>query len=317
MYDRANPGRFANALNIFSTLSAVAAVAVMLSACQPTPKEITSGNAATWTNRIQRARLTERQFTRLYAEAVVLRLPGSRVKIAGQRELSVTLPGNRSLTAYLDNVWNECQHTPADRAEICDRYLNALVSAGQRMDAGSGPPPTNSIVPVIKDDHFMADMRKRVDGTNALVAERFVADLWITYAIDDDNQIRFLSEGERQKLGISLADLRALAISNLRNVVKEVSSRGDGPLHMITAGGTYEASLLLSDKLWSGMTNVVQGDFVAAVPSRDVLLFTGSGSPDAIRKIRAMGEEIHKDGSYLISKTLLVRREGRWEKFDQ
>jgi len=42
----------------------------------------------------------------------------------------------------------------------------------------------------------------------------------------------------------------------------------------------------------------------------------GSGSADAIRKMRATAEEIHKDGSYLISKTLLVRRQGRWEKFD-
>jgi len=163
----------------------------------------------------------------------------------------------------------------------------------------------------------MADVRKRAEGTNAIVAERLVADIWIAYAVDEDNQIRFLSEGDRQKLGISVAELRPLAVGNLRRIIKEVSSRDDGPLHMLTAGGTYEASLLLSDKLWSGMSNVVQGDFVASVPSRDVLMFTGSGSPDAIRTMRAMGEEIHRDGSYLISKTLLVRREGRWEKFDK
>jgi uncharacterized protein YtpQ (UPF0354 family) len=220
------------------------------------------------------------------------------------------------LTAYLDNVWKECRNSPADRAEICDRYLKALVAARNGMDESAGPPPTNNIVPVIKDDLFMADMRKRVQGTNALVAEKLVADLWIAYAVDRDDQIRFLTEGDRQKLGIPLAELRPLAIGNLRHVIKEVSSRGEGPLHMITAGGTYEASLLLSDKLWGGMTNVVQGDFVAAVPSRDVLLFTGSRSPDAIRQMRATAEEIHKDGSYLISKTLLVRRQGRWEKFE-
>ncbi len=316
MYDRANSMRSPNALRSLRALLAGLAVAVTLSACQPASKEITSGNAATWTNRIQKPRLSERQFTRLYAEAVVIRLPGARVKIAGERELSVSLPGKHSLTAYLDNVWRDCRQSPADRAEICDRYLKALVAARQGMEESAGPPATNSIVPVIKDELFMADMRKRVQGTNALVAERLVADLWIAYAVDHDNQIHFLSEGDRQKLGISLAELRPLAIGNLRHVIKEVSSRGEGPLYMLTAGGTYEASLLLSDKLWGGMTNVVQGDFVAAVPSRDVLLFTGSSSPDAIRKMRATAEEIHKDGSYLISKTLLVRRQGRWEKFD-
>lgn len=316
MHGRANSMRSLNALNSFRVLLAGLAVAVTLSACQPATKEITSGNASTWTNRIQKPRLSERQFTRLYAEAVVIRLPGARVKIVEERELSVSLPGNHSLTAYLDNVWSECQRMPADRAEICDGYLKALVSARKGIEETAGPPATNSIVPVIKDDHFMADMRKRVDGTNALVAERLVADLWIAYAVDHDNQIHFLTEGNRQKLGISLAELRSLAVGNLRHVIKEVSSRGEGPLYMLSAGGTYEASLLLSDRLWGGMTNVVQGDFVAAVPSRDVLLFTGTGSADAIRSMRAATEAIHKDGSYLISKTLLVRRQGRWEKFD-
>ena len=316
MHGHANSMRTSTPHNSFYALLAGFLLAVTLSACGPAPKEITTGNAATWTNRIQKPRLSEREFTRLYAEAIVMRLPGARVKIAGDRELAVTLPGNRSLTAYLDNVWNECHRTPTDRAEICDRYLKAVVATTKGRDA-LGPPSTNSIVPVIKDDLFMADVRKRAQGTNALVAEKLVADLWVIYAIDDDNQIRFLSEGERQQLGLSLAQLRPLAVGNLRHIIKEVSSRGEGPLHMLTAGGTYEASLLLSDKLWAGMTNVVQGDFVAAVPSRDVLMFTGSGSPDGIRQMRTLGEEVHKDGSYLISKTLLVRREGRWEKFEQ
>jgi len=276
-----------NSVNVLRALLAGFAVAVTLSACRPAPKEITSGNAATWTNRIQKPRLSERQFTRLYAEAIALRLPGARVRIAAARELAVALPGDRSLIAYLDNVWNECARAPADRAEICDRYLNALVATSKGKDE-SGPPPTNSIVLLLKDDQFMAEVRKRADGTNAIVAERLVADIWIAYAVDEDNQIRFLSEGDRQKLGISLAELRPLSMGNLRRMIKQVSLQGEGPLYMINAGGTYEASLLLSDKMWAGMSDVVKGDFVAAVPSRDVLLFTDSNSVEGIRHIASV-----------------------------
>jgi uncharacterized protein YtpQ (UPF0354 family) len=308
--------RSPNSLSVFRALLAGLALAVTLSACRPAPKEFTSGNAATWTNRIQKPGLSERQFTRLYAEAIAIRLPGARVRIAAARELAVALPGDRSLTAYLDNVWSECARSPAERAEICDRYLNALVVTSKGKDE-SGPTSTNSIVPVIKDELFMADVRKRAEGTNAIVAERLVADIWIAYAVDEDNQIRFLSEGDRRKLGISVAELRPLAVGNLRRIIKQVQMQGEGPLYMINAGGTYEASLLLSDKMWAGMSDVVKGDFVAAVPSRDVLLFTDSNSVDGIRKMRAAIEAIHKDGSYLISKTLLVRREGQWEKFDR
>jgi uncharacterized protein YtpQ (UPF0354 family) len=45
---------------------------------------------------------------------------------------------------------------------------------------------------------------------------------------------------------------------------------------MITAGGDYEASLLLFDDIWSGGQIKVEGDIVVAVPAKNVLLITGS-----------------------------------------
>jgi hypothetical protein len=52
------------------------------------------------------------------------------------------------------------------------------------------------------------------------------------------------------------------------------------------------------------------------VPARDVLMFTGSDSPDGLKAMRESVDKIYKEGSHVISKTLLVRRNGRWEKFE-
>jgi len=85
---------------------------------------------------------------------------------------------------------------------------------------------------------------------------------------------------------------------------------------MILADGNYESSLLLADKLWDGQASLVEGEIVAAVPARDVLMFTGSGSPDGLRRLRQGVDATYKQASHQISKTLLVRRKGRWEKFE-
>jgi uncharacterized protein YtpQ (UPF0354 family) len=84
---------------------------------------------------------------------------------------------------------------------------------------------------------------------------------------------------------------------------------------MLTAGGDFEASLLLLDDLWHRQESIVKGELVAAVPARDVLLFAGSNFDIGLRELRTAVEKVSENGSYLISKRLLVRRNNRWEEF--
>ena len=44
---------------------------------------------------------------------------------------------------------------------------------------------------------------------------------------------------------------------------------------MLTAGGNYEATLILLPEVWESVAEMVSGQIVAAVPARDVLYFTG------------------------------------------
>jgi uncharacterized protein YtpQ (UPF0354 family) len=124
--------------------------------------------------------------------------------------------------------------------------------------------------------------------------------------------MKILTADQAKPLARTPAELRGLAVTNLRRILKGVQSRGDGTVIMLTAGGSYEASLLLLDELWSKQARVVDGDVVASVPNRDVLLFTGSRSAAGIAKICEMMARAG-ERQYAISRTLLVRRAGRWQ----
>jgi uncharacterized protein YtpQ (UPF0354 family) len=84
---------------------------------------------------------------------------------------------------------------------------------------------------------------------------------------------------------------------------------------MITAGGDYEASLLVLDSIWSGGQMDVSGEAVVAVPTRDLLLVTGSQNPQGIEKVRQMVKEASDGGSYRLTQKLFVYRNGRFTEF--
>ncbi len=55
---------------------------------------------------------------------------------------------------------------------------------------------------------------------------------------------------------------------------------------MLTAGGDYEATLILLPEVWDSVSQMVSGQIVAAVPARDVLYFTGDADPENLADMR-------------------------------
>ena len=133
------------------------------------------------------------------------------------------------------------------------------------------------------------------------------------YAEDTDNNIRYLDEQQIEEAGVPRSELRALAVANLKRLLPEVAlQKGDGVL-MVTAGGTYEASLLLLDEIWIPNAIAVQGDVVVGIAAGDLLLVTGSQTPGGVDKLRQVVNATAQDANYKLTNTLFVRRNGRFE----
>ena len=286
--------------------------AIALNGCGRSNTSVPSDlNSVTWEQQIQNPNLTEDEFTRLYAQAVGAVFTNATVKIVGKRELSMKFTGGNEQKAFLDNAWIEAANNPTGRVEIVRRYLKALTYSTE-----SGLPNTNRIVPVIRGEAYVKQIAELgATTTNRIVWEPLAADLDVVYAIDGEGTITFLREDDWKQLGFDLPALRKLAIQNLRRLMPELKRVGDGPTFMLVGNGNYESSLLLADGMWANEAKSINGEIVAAVPARDMLIFTGSQSPDGLKKLRQVVEEVQKNSSHLISNTILVRRNGKWEKF--
>jgi hypothetical protein len=91
-----------------------------------------------------------------------------------------------------------------------------------------------------------------------------------------------------------------------------------GPVFAVFMEGNFEASVLLLDTVWdNSFANYIREDFVAAIPSRDVLAFGDSSSADGIAEVRAIVDRVATNSSdRIISTSLYRRRNGVWSDYD-
>ena len=118
-------------------------------------------------------------------------------------------------------------------------------------------------------------------------------------------------------LAIPKESLRPIACENLRRILPKIELAGTNGLYMMTAGGNYEASLILLDSIWTSRQFSVKGDYVVGIPTRDLLLITGADDPEGTARVRSIAHKATAEGSYRLTEDLFVYRNGRFTKYDK
>ncbi len=178
---------------------------------------------------------------------------------------------------------------------------------------------TNNIIPVIKSTDFIDEVKKMVEVTDSTKSsplfEKYNNELLIVYAEDSEKSIRYFTQDDFAKLHISRDSISVIALDNLDKMLTKVERAGDNGKYMITAGGSYEASMLLLTSFWSSKNFPVKGNIVVAVPNRDVLLITGSEDKANLEWMRARAQECYDSGSYQVSPDLFRWNGRKFLKF--
>lgn len=268
-----------------------------------------------WRERVVEPGLTGRQFTQLYIEALRERIPEVEARIVGDLLIDAkTEDWERRI--HLANLWRRCCQEKDRRVELVEYYVNGLPVQGEQGRADGVALDLESLVPVIKDSLFLEQFGHVKDGAKPYFGELIAGDIWVMYGLDHETGIKFISEEAGKALGMSFEELREKAKQNLRRLLPTIKIAGGGPVFIVMADGTYEASFLLFDGVWEEQAQKVEGDVVAAIPSRDMLMFTGSESEEGLLALREAVQRVYQEMPYAVSETLLVRRDGRWEVFE-
>jgi uncharacterized protein YtpQ (UPF0354 family) len=257
------------------------------------------------------------EFTQQFIKKLRAAVPGATVTNPTPMEIHIRNAAGKEATAFLDNAFASSVANPSMTPELIRRHVATLLES---LDQDA-PIDRSRIVPVIKDRNWPAESRRSMIARGAKdppenIVEDLNAELVILYAEDRPTSIRYLTPQTLEESGFARKQLRALAVENLRTLVAEPKVN-KGPLFStISIGGDYEASLLLFDDLWTSPTIRVDGEIVVAVPSRELLMFTGSHNSAGIAAMRENAAKAWRESPYRLTDALFAYRNGRFQKLD-
>jgi uncharacterized protein YtpQ (UPF0354 family) len=261
--------------------------------------------------------VTPGEFTRLYVSLFKEMAPDYSLKIVGPMEIQIKAPGNDcEFKNFLDNAYNESQSDIEARKEICTRYISSFIKSSSVVGISSVIDP-NKIIPVIKDQRYIHNFPSDKSSDKPLVYENLIADIYIVYAIDEEGYIRFLVPEELKDMNLSNENLKSLAMNNLQNNLPDTALLKFDKGYVVETDHQNEASLLLFDEFWKHVQQKIDGHIIAAVPSRSMLIFTTLETDGGIVRLKELARQISENESYLISETLLIRQNGKWEVFQE
>ncbi len=141
------------------------------------------------------------------------------------------------------------------------------------------------------------------------------ADVLIWYAYDMDSHFEIISNLELKNLGMSSEALHQLAIHNLNSLNLEIRAHQNGLFHMITAGGNFEATLLLLPHVWDFVASMVHGRVVAVIPARDLIFFTGEDDVEGLSEMRKQTSRMLEMADKPLSRQFFVRAGDKWQLY--
>lgn len=262
------------------------------------------------------ALVSEDAFTELVADRIRDRLPTRNVSIAGPLALrvdgSIADAAGDGQSMYLDNAWLEYRAGDAtSRDDILETYLASLVATFEKVAL-----TVEQIVPIVKDVAWFDTVRAlSVDAGEAYdgAYEGLNEDLVVLYAQNTATNLRYIHDSDLAAIDVSRDGLRRRAVGNLRALLAGIEVHR-GPVSMVTAGGNFESSLLLFDDLWTREGERLRGVPVAAVPTRELLLFADSADVQAVAKLQAMATDAIADAAYALTDQLFVLGPDGWRR---
>jgi len=255
--------------------------------------------------------LSEIKFSERFYDGLKKEVVGLELVSINGLEVTTKVGGSEEYHHFLDNAYSEYRNAPKDLNNILEKYMHGAVE----LYLPEEPVQLGRIVPVIKDERFLIETAKlNSEFEAAYVYERYNSELLIFYAEDKQHTISYLNKTNFDALGISMESLHEHSIENLNTILPDMERHGEGGYFMLTAGGDYEASLILLD-IWNKDNFPVDGEILIGIPARDVVLVTGTNDAENIARLVETVAEINETGDHIVSDKVFKLQDGKFEKW--
>jgi hypothetical protein len=266
-----------------------------------------------------RGRVSKAEFRRQYMAYVRERLPDHPCEEVAGDDLSLKVSGfpqHAEVTQCLDNVYAEFRKNPQDRDDIFERALSLLRSLGH-----PAVPDRSNILPMLKSRQWLANCYPAGHAPEAnsgaeLHHEVLNDELVVTY-VTMEPAIRFVQRADIADAGILPAELRGVALTNMRARLPRVEFVELESVWSASVGGNFEATMLVDEEIWRDERFAQAETVLVAVPDRNTILMSTDASVRGVWTMSSFAAVLARTETYPISSHVFRRVGTEFEPLDR
>jgi hypothetical protein len=265
--------------------------------------------------------LDEAAFTQLIADRIVALGVKIKPQVPGSFSLELEGADKKTSILNLDNAFARYKSAPdsledvaADFGAVAKKMTSPLVAAEAGLE---------TLLPAVRDLEYIRVLQvntQKFEGEHKgdqLAVLPLFGELGIVLAFDMESSTEFATWRRIEGLGIKRDEALALALRNFERIEVDPDINVFKGFVGLDAGGSYQASLLLTDAYWERQKFPFKGDLVAFPVTRDVMFLTGSEETEGLKAARDMAVKWIEENAYPMSSQPIVRRSGKWSVFEE
>ena len=201
------------------------------------------------------------------------------------------------MTADLGNFYAAYTRDPAQLDIVVRNFVMATLGITPDREVSNFTQLADRIFPMLKPIALLATVRER--SLPMLAYREFLADLIVTYVIDEQRSVAFINEDHLDRWGMGLHDLHEHAIENLRQRTLEqvdyvTAGEGEQRIFIFNSGDGYDATRLLLTNVLAGWARELPGQLVIGIPNRDFLIAFSDTNPEILQ---AIAQQVQADAA--------------------
>lgn len=198
------------------------------------------------------------------------------IEVQGREGLTLQVHiGQSDLAVSIHNFYNAYAQYPGQLETVLETLLRSLSNYDAARTITSFDSLRERVYPMLKPITLLVTVRER--SLPMLVYRPFLADLIITYVIEEPSSLAYISEQHLERWGLAEHELHEQAMANLRRRTAERAEHtitGEGPQRLVIfkAQDGFDATRLLLPDLFEAWRDQIPGNLVIGIPNRDFLI---------------------------------------------
>jgi uncharacterized protein YtpQ (UPF0354 family) len=198
------------------------------------------------------------------------------IAVTGREGLTLRVRiGQSELSVSVQNFYSAYAEHPAELETVVETLLRSLRAYDTARSTTAFNELRERVYPMLKPIALLLTIRER--NLPMIVYRPFLADLIITYVIEEPNSVAYISEQHLERWGVQEHEIHEQAMANLRRRTTERGSHTTAGtdqqrLVILDAQDGFDATRLLLPDLIEALSGDMPGTVVIGIPNRDFLI---------------------------------------------